>query len=115
MTCLEKYKYLKKQAEDYYNQHKDSITKEIEERECNIILENMPKLQNISVWCRDGNVCPIATHCNQLSCTYKQHKHDVVSGCAKCRIFQITKSSNDWNRAEHLFDYGKVTKSLSGR
>ena len=74
----------------------------------NIILRKMPQLQNVSIWCRNGEFCHKATHCERVSCDYKKFPNDVTKGCSKCQAFQITTKSEIWESAYHLFDYGKV-------
>jgi hypothetical protein len=109
MGHLSNYEELCGEARRYYHQHKDAIESEKHERDRDIILEEMPKLQNVSIWCRNSEACREATHCEDLACDYKKCPADVVRGCAECQHFQVTTLSESWGPARHLFGFGKVT------
>ncbi len=67
----------------------------------------------LSVWCRNGEVCVEAQHCEDLECKYKRKKNDIISGCLKCRQFQITSPSDLWFIANHMyFETGSVKQDF---
>ena len=88
------YEKLCEQAEIYYKKHKSTINKEWHDNDKKIILEKMPLLQNVSIWCRDGRFCRKATHCEDIPCDYKDSPGDVFVGCAECQNFQVTTLSD---------------------
>lgn len=59
------------------------------------------------VWCRNAEVCSLATPCKDLKCKYKKTREDIVQGAAKCQKFQMTEFSSSWDYAKHV-DYEKV-------
>ena len=74
------------------------------------IAEQLPDLldQGNMIWCRRGSVCLDATPCEDLECSFKHNKDDMVRGAVQCRTFQITNRSNDWTYAHHICEYGSV-------
>jgi len=122
MSRAEEFKRLHDVAEEFYRRHEQEIEREMEEREAAEIREEMPKLLAgktkhgpITVWCRNWRVCSEATHCVELACTFKVNRMAIIGGLVKCRQFQITSKSKDWDTARHLFDHGECVGELSGR
>ena len=60
-----------------------------------------------SVWCRNGDVCDKARHCETLKCEYKLNKLDIKNGISKCQSFQLTDSCEDWFYAKHINNFFK--------
>ena len=102
MKYEKEWQRLRKIAYKYYEGHEQEIKQETWKDQHDYIMQQLPKLKNISIWCRKGNVTYIALHCDQLSCEYKKTNSDVLNGCAKCQTFQVTKFSNEWDSAEHI-------------
>jgi len=104
------YLELVKNADDFYKANEDQIRKEIDIESANKIRKHLPKILegNHMIWCRNGDVCSDTTSCSTTKCKYKKHKLDIVSGCAKCRQFQITHISSEWYTAYQTHDYGSV-------
>lgn len=111
MKYADVYAALQAPAEAYYEEHRDEIEREWQEERCGVILRVMPTLANVSVWCRDGRVCRLATHCAKLACPHKASPDDVVRGCASCQMFQVTAASDNWFTSAHLFQFGRVEGS----
>ena len=56
-----------------------------------------------TVWCRNGEVTPIAMPCAHLSCPYKPTPRDILSGIKRCTLWAITAGPNtDWHTARHI-------------
>ena len=104
MDHLLEYERLQAQAQRYRKAYRAEIERGYHERRRCRILERFLQFQNVSVWCRNGDICDISTHCITLDCPYKTAPDDVAMGCAECQRFLVTTVSDDWNRAQRLFD-----------
>lgn len=58
-----------------------------------------------SVWCRNGKYCRTATHCEDVSCLFKNNETRLATPAEleKCNTFQITAFSLSWRSARHIY------------
>lgn len=62
------------------------------------------------VWCRNGEMRPDATPCEEIQCKYKARAQDVLAGIRNCRTYQVTLPRHEWNSAVHLELFVKPEK-----
>lgn len=112
---LYKMKLLEDRLREYQSKYKRQLEDEQDKIETKIIRTELPPLlERFMVWCRNANICEVATPCDHLYCIFKlkDGKSDplnIVYGASNCKQFQITTITNNWMTAMHVADYASTT------
>jgi hypothetical protein len=103
MRHLDRLRVLEDEVERYETEFATELEHERNEEFRLHVLKVAPGLVGlVSVWCRNSDVCRVATHCETLTCPFKSSPDAVVDGISRCRRFQITSLSETWGPAKHI-------------